>query len=213
LVAEDPSCTALIKPAVQGEDLRPWYQEEEGRWLIVLPCGWTQAEFGVGISEEEGWEQLSARHCALAEHLRPFTAAARRRSDKGDYWWELRACGYYEEFDEPKIFWPDICKLPRFSWDDSRRYIGNTGYIASRVNPTLLGILQSRVFWFVVSQVCQPLRLRAGLWQYRLLPQFMARLPVPAVSTFDDADIGMLAMEITKQARTRYKLHCKTRRR
>ena len=30
LVAEDPSSAEIIKPVLQGQDLRPWYQEDEG---------------------------------------------------------------------------------------------------------------------------------------------------------------------------------------
>src|SRR5829696_2492290 len=41
----------------------------------------------------------------------------------------------------------------------------------------------------------------------------MARLPVPHVPAAEREVIGTLAMEITEQARTRYELHRKTRRR
>ena len=57
------------------------------------------------------------RHPSIAEYLAPFADAARQRYDKGEYWWELRPCDYYDAFDQPKVFWPDIAKLPRYSWD------------------------------------------------------------------------------------------------
>jgi type I restriction-modification system DNA methylase subunit len=69
LVNEDPSCAAVIKPVLRGEDLRPWYQEDEGRWLIVLPSGWTHAQFGPKQSEPKAWEQFHTRHAALADYL------------------------------------------------------------------------------------------------------------------------------------------------
>src|SRR5258708_9667649 len=39
LVKDDPTCMAIIKPVLRGEDLRPWYQEDEGRWLIFTRRG------------------------------------------------------------------------------------------------------------------------------------------------------------------------------
>ena len=46
LVKDDPSCAAIIKPMLRGEDLRPWYQENEGRWLIcLLDVVWTLTLF------------------------------------------------------------------------------------------------------------------------------------------------------------------------
>ena len=45
LMRNDPACASILKPLVRGEDLRPWYQEDEGRWLICLPSGWTMKTF------------------------------------------------------------------------------------------------------------------------------------------------------------------------
>jgi hypothetical protein len=39
LVREDPASAEVIKPIVRGEDLRPWYQEDEGRWLVFTRRG------------------------------------------------------------------------------------------------------------------------------------------------------------------------------
>lgn len=74
----------------------------------------------------------------------------------------------------------------------------------SRAEPWLLGVLQSRVLWFAISQIAQPLRERAGLWQYRLIRQFVERLPIPAVSDNDQLQLGLLADQITQLARRRY---------
>jgi hypothetical protein len=103
-------------------------------------------------------------------------------------WFEMQdTVAYFEGFEVPKIFWPDISKLPRFSWNESGKYITTTGYVVPSSDPALLGILQSRVLWFAVSQICQLLRLRAGLWQYRVKPQYVSRLPIPDM---DEADPG-----------------------
>ena len=64
-----------------------------------------------------------------------------------------------------------------------------------------------------MSQFCQPLRLRAGLWQYRLLPQFLGRLPIPDAPATERDAIGGLATQITAQAQARYALHRQARHR
>ena len=63
---------------------------------------------------------------AIHAHLEQFRDAAKKRLDKGRFWWELRACGYWDAFDQHKIIWPDISKLPRFSMDTQQHYLGNT---------------------------------------------------------------------------------------
>jgi hypothetical protein len=148
----------------------------------------------------------------LHEYLLPFADAARKRCDKGEFWWELRPCDYYDAFDRPKIFWPDVAKLPRFSMGDPGIYVGNTGYFIP-ASPWMLAVLQSRVLWFAISAVCTPLRLRAGLWQYRMFTQFLERLPIPDASQSDKDTLAALAQEITDLARTRYTLHQRVRHR
>ncbi|MEI8243446.1 MAG: DNA methyltransferase, partial [bacterium] len=205
LVAADPGCAPLLRKMLRGQDLRPWYQENEGNWLIVMPNGFTRQAFGQA-DEAQAWTRLSQRYPALTAHLAPFTDAARKRTDQGEFWWELRSCDYYPAFDQPKILWPDISKLPRFSWDDEGAYVNNTGYILP-TEPWMLCILKSRVLWFCISQISTPLRLRGGLWQFRCIQQFMARLPIPTVPEQDRAALTQLAQSATALARERYALH------
>jgi hypothetical protein len=210
LVRSDPTNAAILKPILRGEDLRPWYQENEGRWLIFLPSGWTSLTFGDGLSEERAWELLLARYPALADHLHHYTDAGRQRQDQGKYWWELRSCDYYEAFEGTKIFWPDIAKFPRFSWDDSGWFVSDKGFIAVTQDPFVLGVLQSRLTWLCVSQLCVPLGERAGSMRYQQKIQFISRLPIPDAPTADRDTIAALALAITEQARARYALHRQT---
>lgn len=213
LVTADPTSAPLIRRLVRGEDLRPWYQEDEGRWLIQLPSGWTRATLGGGLDESQAWEQFQGRHPALADHLGRFAEPARKRQDQGEYWWELRACKYYDEFEKPKLFWPEVGKIPRFSWDEEGKYINNKGFILVADNPALLGVLQSRVTWAVISRICLHNKFRGGLWEYHMQPQFISRLPIPTLTDDERLAVGALAMGITDRARARYALHQEVRHR
>lgn len=213
LIALDHQAIDLIHPLVTGQDLRPWYKEEEGRHIIIIPAGWSKSNFGQGLSEDDAWAELGRRYPSIAGHLKRFADGARKRGDKGDYWWELRPCDYYGAFETSKIMFPDIAKLPRCSLDSSGTYMNNTGYFIPGADAYLLGILQSRIIWFAISQISQPLRLRAGLWQYRLFPQFVERLPVPNAPTAEREEIASLAQAISDLARLRYGLHNRVRKR
>ncbi len=210
LVAEDPACVAVVRKVLRGEDLRPWYQEDEGRWLIFARRGIDIDAFPtIKAHLEQFREQLEPRP-ADWDLSRPWPG----RKPGAYQWYEIQdTVDYYDAFDEPKIFWPDIAKLPRFSWDDYGLFINNKGYIIPHAEPSLLGILQSRVNWFAVSQLCQPLRLRAGLWQFQMFTQFTGRLPIPDAPAADRDAIGNLATAITAIARERYALHTRVRRR
>lgn len=185
---------ALIKSFLGGQNIRRYEIEDEGRFLIVLPSGWTQTAMAkekktIGqIVEREAWNWLTTTHRNIARHLEPFAEACRKRQDKGQYWWELRPCDYYEYFDGPKIIFPDICKAPRFFLDRSGRYLANTAYCLGVDDPYLLGILNSRLFWFAISNLSIPFGVRAGQYRYRLIYQYMEKVPIRVIDVTSKTD-------------------------
>ncbi|RRR71913.1 MAG: hypothetical protein EI684_10840 [Candidatus Viridilinea halotolerans] len=213
LVKADPGSAALLKPFLRGKDLRPWHQAATGRWLILLPNKWTEHTFGHGLDEAQAWAKLQALHPRIAAHLAPFADDARKRSDKGSYWWELRPCDYYDAFGKTKICWPDICKFPRFSWSQDQIYIGNTGYVAVTQEYWLVGYLASRCAWFVIARSATWLGERAGMERYRLIDQFMRRIPIPDASAAEREAIGNVVLQITAEAQARYTLQQRVRKR
>ena len=131
---------------------------------------------------------MRSKHPSIAKHLEPFTKALRDRQDQGDFWWELRPCDYYDAFHKPKLVYPDICKHPRFSYDDTGIYLANTAYVLGTGDKYLLGILNSRLFWFAISNISIPFGVRAGEFRYRLIYQYMERVPVRKLDLKKPAD-------------------------
>ena len=189
-----PATHTLIKPFVGGQDIRRYFLEENGRHLIVIPCGWTRQQMMTAstpsrsFSEREAWSWFRREYPSVAEHLAPFTEALKERQDQGDYWWELRPCDYYEYFDTPKIVFPDICKGPRFFLDRTGIYLANTAYCLGTADLYLLGVLNSRLFWFAISNISIPFGVRAGQYRYRLIYQYMEKVPIRVVDVSNRAD-------------------------
>ena len=190
--------------------MRPWYQEDEGRWLIFARRG-IDIDAYPAIKSYLGQfrDRLEPRPVGW-DGVRPWSG---RKA--GSYkWYEIQdSVDYYHAFEDPKIFWPDISKFPRFSWDASGTYVNDKGFIVVPQDAYVLGILQSRATWLCISQLCVPLGERAGANRYQQKIEFISRLPIPEASATDRETISALAMEITEQARGRYELHRKTRRR
>ena len=205
LAAADSRSVELIKPIARGEDLRPWYQEDEGRWVIF-------ARRGIRIDD---YPAVKAHLERFRDRLEPRPTDWQGRSGTwpgrkpGRYeWYELQdSVDYYKAFDLPKLFWPDIAKLPRFSFDDSGWYVNDKGFILTVDSPWILALLQSRVLWFCISQLCVPLRLRAGLWQYQCKKQFITRLPIADADQPTKTALADLAVRATAIARERYAHH------
>ncbi len=201
LIATDARSAEIIKPFIQGTHLRPWYVEDSTEFLIF-------ARRGIRI------EDFPAVHAYLSRfrtQLEPKPSGWDEEQKwpgrkAGAYeWYELQdTVDYWEGFEQPKIVWPDISKLPRFSMDTENRYLGNTGYVIPGGDYYLLGILSSWATWFFISKTAQPLRLRGDRWQYRLIAQFMEHVPIPDASEEERLAIANLARTCSAVGQERY---------
>ena len=173
LIAEDPRSSELIKPFAQGRDIKRYAPIPVKQYLILIPKGWTNQH-----RKGNAWNWFSSQYPAIASHLKQFEKEAIARGDKGEYWWELRACDYYDEFEKPKILFPDISKRGNFTVDlEGRIYCGNTAYIIPLDDLFLLGLLNSDLFDFFYRQISSS--YRGGYLRY--IFQYVAQLPVVRV--------------------------------
>jgi type I restriction-modification system DNA methylase subunit len=205
LVLKDEKSADIIKPFIQGQHLRPWHIEHTEQFLIF-------ARRGIDIKCYPAVMEYLATHRDKLEpkpsdwsEVRDGKWAGRK---EGAYeWYEIQdSVEYWKAFEEVKIVWPDISKLPRFSMDTEHRYLGNTGYVIPGGDYYLLGVLASWATWFMISKTAQPLRLRGDRWQYRLIAQFMERLPIPEASDDEKETIGALAKLCNTLGQQRYDL-------
>jgi len=132
--------------------------------------------------EVDAWAWLSSRYPAIANHLMPFTERAQKRGDKGEFWWELRPCGYYSEFDKPKIIYPDIAKNHRMSYDTNNVYLTNTCYFIPTDDLALLGILNSSMVFFYYKNIASVLGDADKGGRLRWFYQDVSRIPIPTAT-------------------------------
>ena len=194
LAQSSPASKSLLKQFLGGQDIRRYVVSGGLRYLIVIPCGWTRNQMAkagrdsADFSEREAWNWMRQECPAVAERLTPFMDALRKRQDQGEYWWELRPCDYYKYLDAPKIVFPDICKGPRFYFDAAGIYLANTAYCLGTEDLYLLGVLNSRLFWFAISNISIPFGTRAGQYRYRLIYQYMEKVPIRVIDPSSAAD-------------------------
>jgi len=193
LIKEDSKSAELIKPFLVGKDIKRYAPPEKGRYLILIPKGWTSnnaphpplklrgGEAGVirhtGMTEKSAWLWLSETYPAIAGHLEAFIEKGKKRYDKGEYWWELRACDYYEEFEKPKIIYAEIATRGQFTFDITNFFSDTTSYIIPVDSKYLIGILNSSLLTFVFSKTSS--EIRGGF--YRWKRQYMWNLPIHTI--------------------------------
>lgn len=118
----------------------------------------------------------------IAAHLEKHVEQARNRYDKGDYWWELRACNYYYVFENPRLHSTKVSIHPTFSFSEHVAYAGNTSYVIPLTERKeglfLLCILNSKVGAYYCRNVFAP---KANGY-YEVQPGELGRLPIRRIA-------------------------------
>ena len=188
LVAEEPRSVEIIKPWLSGRDIKRWQVKWDGKYLLAIQNSGDQGArnpWADAKSEHQARAIFGKTYPALYEHLRQYEASLKKRSDQGRFWWELRPCDYYAEFDKPKIVYPDIAKKPEFAYDTTGAYGGNTTYILPTEKLFLLGVLNSITVEFFYSQISSSIQSD----YLRFIATYMAQVPIPPATAVQRAAV------------------------
>ena len=160
LCKEDPKSIDIIKPILRGRDIHRYCINYANLFLIV-------SKNGINVQKD---------HPAIYQHFCKFSELIKKRSDQGENWWNLRACSYYEQFNEEKLIYPETTvRRSEFYYDTDGFYIDKTAFMIVGQNLKFLnGILSSKLMeWYLESE----LRL-LGKNSIQYSKQFIEQIPI-----------------------------------
>lgn len=165
LLSEDKSVSKFIKPLLVGDDIRGYRCKPVSRWIIYTPIGTDQKALG-----------------PLKVHLAKWKSRLENRA-LNQAWYELQQAQqrYCEQFEHPKIVYPDIAMESRFTLDAEGAYLDMTAFAIPSADKALLGILNSQVVWFYLKRTAAVLGDADNRGRLRLKRQYIERLPLPEV--------------------------------
>lgn len=172
LIREDPKCKEVIKPFLEGKDIKRYANLSNKKWLILFPKGFTNQK----KKEIKGYK-IESEYPAIFSHLKQFQKKAEARYDQGEYWWELRACDYYNEFENEKIIYAEISIKGAFTFDSNCNFSDTTSYIIPLNSKYLLAVLNSQIFSFLFKKKSS--EIRGGFLRWKR--QYMSEIPIPRI--------------------------------
>ena len=176
LIAEDPKSAELIKPLLRGRDIKAWHPDYKGLYLITIASSQNKKwKWSDSTTENDSEKVFFKEYPAIAKHLIAHKERLQKRSDKGDFYWELRACVYYDEFSKPKIMYPDMVQNTSFIWDEKGDATNDTAFIITGNNKAIVSFLNSKISMLWIENNCTGL----GNTGHRLKKIFMEKLPIP----------------------------------
>lgn len=136
-------------------------------------------------SESKAKKIFAATYPVIHKHLSQWEEKLIKRDDQGKFWWELRSCAYYQEFEQPKITWGNLATEPKFAFESSSSYIGAPANIIPTSDLFLLAILNSPLSKWLIS--LQAAVRSGGFLEYK--PMYVGTVPIIQASDKQKAPI------------------------
>ena len=187
LISLDSTSNAVIKPLLRGRDIKK-YSLEQKLFVIIIPTGWTKKQSNMDLTMPQAEKVFESRYPAIHNHLldignkilsndiKSKGKGLFERDDQGDFWWELRNCDYYDEFEKEKIVWLEISKSSNFCYDTGSNYLTNSAYMLLGKNQkSILAILNSKLICFYFPHISVQI---AGQ-RRRYTQQYVEKIPIP----------------------------------
>ncbi|HLB70585.1 MAG TPA: TaqI-like C-terminal specificity domain-containing protein, partial [Candidatus Methanoperedens sp.] len=185
LIAEDPKNAEIIKPLIVGDDVRKYEINFTDKYLI-----WTH----IGIDLE--------KYPTVRQYLEQYREQLEKRWDKGNFWYELRPCEYYSDFQKPKIVYPDIAITCRFCLDKEGYFVEATCFEIPLDDSYLLSLLNSNLMFFYIRSLTPVLGDTSQRGRLRFKTVYLKALPIRLISFTTPPDCRASLLEEAKALST-----------
>ena len=175
LIDQHQSSSEVIKPFLRGRDVKKWDIDFIDHYLIRIESSENKEHLWTNKPQREAEAIFFKTYPAIFEHFQQFRDQLIGRSDQGKFFWELRSCKYWQEFEEPKIIFPDIALSSRFTYCDDIMYVDMTAFIIPTKDLYVLGILNSNLIEMFISLISSQVR---GDY-LRFKRQYVSQIPIP----------------------------------
>ena len=179
---------AQIRPILRGKDVRKYGHDwmNKGQYLINMHNGVKGRLKRIDIDD----------YPSIKAFMGTFIAKLTKRSDKGDTPYNLRNCAYVEEFDKPKIIYPNMTKFMPFYYDEQKFFTNQKCFIITGSHMSYLtAFLNSSLFKFCFFDNFPV--LFGG--SRELSKIFFDKIPVLEVDDAIDAEFHELVTDIQKE--------------
>ncbi len=174
LIKEDPKSAEVLKPFLRGRDVKRWKTEFAEQYLVKIESSENKKHLWSGEADDKAEKIFAKTYPAIHKHFQQFRDGLINRYDQGHYFWELRACVYWDAFNESKIIYPDIYSEQSFMVDRENFYCGNTCYFIPTTEVWLSGLFNSKLIEWFYSLISNS--VRGGY--LRAFTDYMQQIPI-----------------------------------
>jgi len=126
----------IIKPLLQGRNIKRYFCNWDGEWLLFIPWHFPiKEDSSITSASKKAEDNFKKEYPLIYRHLLKFKKElSKRNKDETGIryeWYALQRCAaiYYKEFEGNKIIWGLTADKWAFAYDDKKHYLPSNGYI------------------------------------------------------------------------------------
>lgn len=187
IITENANAEELIKPMLRGRDIQPWYADYQNYYFVC-----TFPAFKINI---DNYPSIKNHLLSFGKERLEQSGNKGSRKKTSNKWFETQdTIAYYNDFAKPKIMYQKFQVKPCFIYDESGLYCNDSMWIIPTDNKALLGILNSKMGWWLITKYCTQIQNGCQLiWNY------FGQIPVPEITSSVELTVLVETM-ITKTA-------------
>lgn len=204
LIKQDAKSAELLKPFLEGKDLKKWHAQPRDLWLIFTRRGTDIEKYpAIKAHLEKYRSQLEPKPADFPENEKW------NGRKEGKYkWFEIQdSISYFDEFEKAKIVYNRFMAEPNFFLDSKNFYFNNALNLIPKTTYYELGILISSVSWYLLTANAST--MSGGF--YQIHGHVLEKLPIPPATDEQKTKISDLAKRCQTLTEARYKLENDTR--
>jgi hypothetical protein len=196
----------LIRPILRGRDIKRYAYDWAELYLVYIPWHFPyQFDDSITGASEKAEQAFSEQYPAVYNHLLQYKdqLSKRNKAETGIRyeWYALQRWGakYWDDFNKPKIVYPNMTKYMPFVYDDRAYMTNQKCFIITGENVAFLtAFLSSSLFKFCFRDSFP--ELQGGTRELSKI--FFDKIPVIQVSLEENEAFTMVVKDIQKQFTT-----------
>jgi hypothetical protein len=193
---------AVIKPILRGRDIKRYYYEWAGLWIIFIPWHFPLHEDttiqGASKKAETEFEKL---YPTVYNHLSQFKNPLKNRNKAETgiryEWYALQraAATYYHEFEKEKVVWQRITQEPTFCLVGSNIFtLDSMAFFTGNNLKYIMAILNSKLIYKYVEMIVH----QYGFTGFRLSNQYVEIMPIPPITPSNQSIVQQIEELVDK---------------
>ena len=192
----------IIRPILRGRDIKRYSHEWANLWLVWIPWHFPlHLDPSIQGASQEAEKEFTKQYPAVYNHLLQYKneLSARNKAETGIRyeWYAMQRWGanYWEDFDKPKIMYPNMTKYIPFYYDEMKFIQNDKSFMITGKNIAFLtAFLNSSIFKFCFIDNFP--ELQGGTRELRKI--FFDKIPVLQVSEKENEMFENLVRNIQK---------------